>query len=98
MDTRTLRETIDDVRHLLHETTTGDELLSRAADVRARLRAALESVQAGIGDPETAGAAFQRSLHEQVAEAERKIRDNPIGAVTVAAGLGLLLGMFLRRR
>jgi ElaB/YqjD/DUF883 family membrane-anchored ribosome-binding protein len=97
MDARTLRETIDDVRHLLRETTTGDELLSRAADVRARLRAALESVQAGT-DPATAARGFQRSLHEELADAERKIRDNPIGAVTVAAALGLLLGMFLRRR
>ena len=98
MDARTLRETIDDVRHLLRETTTGDELLSRAADVRARLRAALESVQAGTFDPATTAGGFQRSLQEELADAERKIRDNPIGAVTVAAGLGLLLGMFLRRR
>ena len=98
MDARTLRETIDDVRHLLRETTTGDELLSRAADVRARLRAALESVQAGTVDPEAAAGRFQRSLQEEIADAERKIRDNPIGAVAVAAGLGLLLGMFLRRR
>jgi len=98
MDARTLRETIDDVRHLLRETTTGDELLSRAADVRARLRAALESVQAGTVDTATAAGKFQRSLHEELADAERKIRDNPIGAVTVAAALGLLLGMFLRRR
>ena len=98
MDARTLRETIDDVRNLLRETTTGDELLSRAADVRARLRAALESVQAGPADPATAAGGFQRSLHEELADAERKIRDNPLGAVTVAAALGLLLGMFLRRR
>ena len=98
MDARTLRETIDDVRHLLRETTTGDELLSRATDVRARLRAALESVQAGTVDPATAARGFQRSLHEELADAERRIRDNPIGAVTVAAALGLLLGMFLRRR
>src|SRR5215470_1367012 len=74
MDARTLRETIDDVRHLLRETTTGDELLSRAADVRARLRAALESVQAGTVDPATAAGGFQRSVREELADAASRFR------------------------
>src|SRR5262245_16903729 len=98
MDARTMREAIDDVRRLLHETTSGDDLVARAAEVRARLRAALEAVQPGGVEPRTAAAGFQRSLHEEMADAERKIRDNPLGAVVVAAGLGLLLGLLLRRR
>jgi ElaB/YqjD/DUF883 family membrane-anchored ribosome-binding protein len=97
MDARTLRDTMDDVRRLLHE-TSGDDLVARAAEVRKRLRAALESVRSGGVEPGAAASGFQRSLHEEVADAERKIRENPIGAVAVAAGLGLLLGLLLRRR
>ncbi len=97
MDARTLRDTMDDVRRLLHE-TSGDDLVARAAEVRERLRAALESVQSGGNDLGATAGGFQRSLHEEVADAERKIRENPIGAVAVAAGLGLLLGLLLRRR
>jgi len=98
MDDRTLRETMNDVRRLLRETTGGDDLVARAAEVRERLRAALESVRSGTGEPGAAAGGFQRSLHEEVADAERKIRENPIGAVAVAAGLGLLLGLLIRRR
>ena len=98
VDDRTVREAIDDVRRLLHETTSGDELLARAAQVRARLRAALEAVQARGVEPGADVTGLQRSLHEEVAEAEQKIRDNPLGAVVIAAGLGLLLGLLLRRR
>jgi ElaB/YqjD/DUF883 family membrane-anchored ribosome-binding protein len=98
MDARTVREVIDDVRRLLHETTSGDDLVARAGEVRARLRAALEAVQAGGVEAGAEVTGFQRSLHEEVADAERKIRDNPLGAVVVAAGLGLLLGLLLRRR
>jgi len=98
MDDRTLRETMDDVRRLLRETTSGDDLVARAAELRERLRAALESVRSGGGEIGAAAGGFQRSLHEEVADAERKIRENPLGAVAVAAGLGLLLGLLIRRR
>src|SRR5262245_2035704 len=98
MDDRTLRETMDDVRRLLRETTGGDDLGARAAGGRERPRAAPEAVRAGGGELGAAAGGFQRSLHEEVADAERKIRENPLGAVAVAAGLGLLLGLLIRRR
>lgn len=102
MDARSVQGTIDDVRRLLEETTSGDDLVARAAEVRARLRAALEgleeSARARRDDVSAGAAAARRSVQDELAEAERRIRENPLGAVLVAAGLGLMLGLVMRRR
>jgi len=102
MDARGVRDTIDDVRRLLEETTSCDDLVARAAEVRARLRAALEglegSARARRDDVSAGAAAARRSVQDELAEAERRIRENPLGAVLVAAGLGLMLGLVMRRR
>ncbi len=101
-DAREIRDSIDHVRRLLEETTTADELAARAGEVRERLRHALEtleqSARAGRTEVLAAAAAAQHSLEDEVAEAERKIRENPLGAVLVAAGIGLVLGLLIRRR
>jgi ElaB/YqjD/DUF883 family membrane-anchored ribosome-binding protein len=101
-DTREIRDNIDRVRQLLEETTSADDLAARAGEVRERLRQALETVEASAraGRAEVLGAASaaQRSLEDELAEAERKIRENPLGAVLVAAGVGLVLGLLIRRR
>jgi ElaB/YqjD/DUF883 family membrane-anchored ribosome-binding protein len=73
-DTREVRDSIDHVRRLLEETTTGGAEVLGAAS------------------------AAQRSLEDELADAERKIRENPLGAVLVAAGVGLVLGLLIRRR
>jgi len=100
-DTRAIRDEIDHVRRLLAETGTADELAARAREVRDRLRLAFERVEdaARAAGAETRdAAAARRSLDEELADAERRIRDNPLGAVVLAAGIGLVLGMFIRRR
>jgi ElaB/YqjD/DUF883 family membrane-anchored ribosome-binding protein len=101
-DTREVRDSIDHVRRLLEETTTAGDLAARAGEVRERLRQALEAVEASAraGRAEVLGAASaaQRSLEDELADAERKIRENPLGAVLVAAGVGLVLGLLVRRR
>jgi ElaB/YqjD/DUF883 family membrane-anchored ribosome-binding protein len=101
-DTREIREGIDHIRRLLAETTSPDDLAARASEVRERLRQALEtleqSTRAGRAEVLEAAAAAQRSLEDELAEAERKIRENPLGAVLVAAGIGLFLGLLIRRR
>ena len=101
-DTREVREGIDHIRRLLAETTSPDDLAARAGEVRDRLRQALDtleqSMRAGRAEVLEAAAATQRSLEDELAEAERKIRENPLGAVLVAAGVGLFLGLLIRRR
>jgi ElaB/YqjD/DUF883 family membrane-anchored ribosome-binding protein len=89
------------VRRLLEETTSGDDLVARADEVRARLRTAAAEVEAAMrAEREALGAAAadaRRSLQDELAEAERRIRANPLGAVLVAAGLGLTVGLLVRR-
>jgi ElaB/YqjD/DUF883 family membrane-anchored ribosome-binding protein len=96
------RRTIEEVRRLLDETVSGEELGARLAEVRERLHGALRAIPAAVegaaGDVEAAAEHLPEALKEQVAVAERRIRENPLGAVLVAAGLGLLAGLVLRRR
>jgi ElaB/YqjD/DUF883 family membrane-anchored ribosome-binding protein len=102
MDTREVRDRIDHIRRLLDEAPGADELASRAGEVRERLRQALaaveESARSGRAELLDATAAAQRSLEDELAEAEQRIRENPLGAVLVAAGIGLILGLLIRRR
>jgi ElaB/YqjD/DUF883 family membrane-anchored ribosome-binding protein len=101
MDARGVRDTIDHVRRLLEE-TSGDDLVARADEVRARLRTAVAEVEAATRAEREAlsaeAADARRSLQDELAEAERRIRENPLGAVLVAAGLGLTVGVLVRRR
>src|SRR4029453_15515385 len=101
-DPRAVRGEIDHVRRLLAETGTADELAARAREVRDRLRLAFERVEVAARatpaetlDAETTA---RPSADHELADAEQKIRDNPLGAVVLAAGIGLVLGMLIRRR
>ncbi len=91
-------KTIDEVRRLLAEAVDPDELAARAAEVRQRLRAAVESLEdAAVSGGQAAAAALPPALQADLEQAEQKIRENPLGAVLVAAGLGFLVGILLRR-
>lgn len=93
--TSAAHRTIDDVRRLLDEARHPDQL----AEVQERLRAALDAVEAAAS--ETVGSVLpeaSRAVADQLAEAERRIRENPLGALLVAAGLGLVAGLLLARR
>ena len=45
-----------------------------------------------------AAAAFSDTLHEAEDYVKRQWRENPIGVAAIVAGLGVLLGLMLRRR
>lgn len=91
--------TVDDVRRLLDEVRDPEDLAARAAEVRTRLQASLATLERAVGDELRAVAAgVERTFEHDVAEAERRIRENPLGAVLVAAGLGVLVGLLVRRR
>ena len=102
MDVRGVRDTIDHARRLLEKATTPEDLGALASEVRGRLRAALqaleESARAERAGLRAAAAHAQRSLPDELAEAERRIRENPLGAVLIAGGLGLVVGLLMRRR
>lgn len=91
-------KSIDEVRRLLAEAVDPDELAARAAEVRKRLRDAFESLEdAARSGGQAAVAAVPSTLQADLEQAEQRIRQNPLGAVLIAAGLGFLAGVLLRR-
>ena len=92
--------TIEEVRALL-ESATPDDLHERAAAVRAKLDTALgtlESVAKEQAGPIVEGLAQgQQSIEQEVASVEERIRENPLDAVLIAAGVGFVVGLLLRR-
>ena len=92
--------TIDEVRSLL-EGATSDDLAERAAAVREKLGASRDALEKAAR--ETGGSlgdtllGAERSLLQEIAEVEKRIRDNPLGALLAAAAVGLLLGIVLAR-
>jgi ElaB/YqjD/DUF883 family membrane-anchored ribosome-binding protein len=94
-------QTIDDVRRRLDAASPTEDLAALAADVHARLSSAFDALEASAArviDDITRSEAVPRALRDEVAEAERRIRESPLAAVLVAAGIGLVAGLILRRR
>jgi ElaB/YqjD/DUF883 family membrane-anchored ribosome-binding protein len=92
--------TIEEVRALL-ESATPDDLHERAASVRAKLDTALGTLESVARDQGGAIAESlvqgQETIEREVASAEEKIRENPLDAVLIAAGVGFVIGLLLRR-
>jgi len=89
------------VRELL-EAATHSDLAESAARAKAKLDASLESLERASG---AKGASWSRArlageanLREEIEEVEQHIRENPLGALLAAAGIGLLLGLAISRR
>ena len=91
---------IDEVRQLL-EGAGPDDLKERAAQVRERLNAAMHGLEGVLGKEEgSLGASIantQETVAREIEAAEEHIRENPIGSVVVAAGVGFLVGLLIRR-
>jgi len=92
---------IDEVRELL-EAATSDDLAERVATVREKLEASHEALErAGRekgGPPGEALRRAERSIREDLDEAEAWIRENPLRAALTAGGVGLFLGLLISRR
>jgi ElaB/YqjD/DUF883 family membrane-anchored ribosome-binding protein len=96
----TAAKTIAEVRELLEEATPQD-LAERASTVREKLQAALQGLDEAVGS-EAASLGEKvnegtKSLEREVEEVEGRIRNDPIGAVVLAAGVGFLFGLLIRR-
>lgn len=76
---------VEDIRQAAGQ--KADELRSAAQGKAQELR----------GTAESAWSEFRSKAKNWQAEGEAYVRDNPIKAVLIALGLGLLLGLLLRR-
>jgi len=92
--------TIEEVRALL-ASATPDDLHERAAAVRAKLDTALGSLESVTGEQGSGIieglARGQESIEREVASVEKQIREHPLDAVLIAAGVGFVIGLLLRR-
>ena len=92
---------IDEVFALL-DSAAPQDLADRLASVKQKLDAAHEALEAAHG--ETGGilgqtlVGLKENFREEFAEVERQVRENPLGALLAASGLGLLLSAFLLRQ
>jgi ElaB/YqjD/DUF883 family membrane-anchored ribosome-binding protein len=95
------QRTVDEVRKLL-ENATHQDLATTATAVREKLaeaRAVLENAAAGVES--AIGPVLQKVEQEftdEIEVIEDRIRDNPLGSLLAAAGIGLLLGIALSRK
>lgn len=97
--TAAAQRTIEEVRRLLDETSDGEQLANRVREVQQRLRASMDAIEDAVGHAVSEGMAhLPQSVEDEIADAERRIRENPLRAVAIAAGIGLLVGLLLRRR
>jgi ElaB/YqjD/DUF883 family membrane-anchored ribosome-binding protein len=92
--------TIEEVRALL-AAATPDDLHERVALMRAKLDTALgslETVTKEQGEGIVEGLVHgKEGIESEVASVEEQIREHPLDAVLVAAGVGFVIGLLLRR-
>ena len=70
--------------------STADDQLEKAEIIREKLTEALRELNAGVEQA-------TRQARSGLAAAEDRIRDNPLAAVGIAAGIGVLIGLILNR-
>lgn len=95
------QRTVDEVQQLL-EKATPDDLLERATAVNEKLEQARSALKRAAADAENVlGPVLQnveREFTEEIEAIEQRVRENPLGALLGAAGIGLLLGIALSRK
>ncbi|PTX98589.1 DUF883 family protein [Opitutus sp. ER46] len=98
---RIARERVmDDLRTLAADAeallrATADDASGAAKETRARLAAAVEKAKATCEDLHARGLA---SAREAAKKADTTIRAHPYESIAVAFGVGVLLGVLLRRK
>jgi ElaB/YqjD/DUF883 family membrane-anchored ribosome-binding protein len=83
---------IDDVEELLK--TTGSQTGEGVADLRQRLEKKLEEGRKALDEQQKA---LLEKAREARASTEAYLRENPWTTLGIAAGIGLVLGLLLRR-
>ncbi|QYM79600.1 DUF883 family protein [Horticoccus luteus] len=88
-----LRALAGDAEALL-KATTGDAG-DKAKEIRGRLAAAIERAKGTYTDLQAQGI---ESAKEAARKADRTIRNHPYESIAIALGVGVLLGVLLRRK
>jgi ElaB/YqjD/DUF883 family membrane-anchored ribosome-binding protein len=70
---------------------SGEDFTEKAKDIRDRLSAALEAVQETLGE-------VQERAGESLKEVDKGIRNNPYQALAIALGVGVAVGLLLKRK
>lgn len=70
---------------------SGEDLNEKAKDIRDRLTAALEVIQETIGD-------LEGRANAGLKEVDKSIRNNPYQALAIALGVGVTVGLLLKRK
>jgi ElaB/YqjD/DUF883 family membrane-anchored ribosome-binding protein len=73
---------------------TANDVGERAAELRARLESTLTRAKSTLAELQERGLA---SAREAARQADTTIRENPYRSLAVAAGVGVLIGIFLNR-
>lgn len=89
-----------DLRALTHDAeellkATAGDVSEKAAEARTRVTAALERARATYQEMQDQGIA---SAREAVKKADTVIREHPYQSLGIAFGIGLLLGVLLKRK
>ena len=70
--------------------STADDQLEKAEIIREKLTEALRELNSGVEQ-------VTRQARSGLEATEDRIRDNPLAAVGIAAGVGVLIGLILNR-
>ncbi len=69
----------------------GDDVNEKAKEIRDRLAAALEVIQETFG-------VVEEHAGESLKQVDKSIRQNPYQALAIALGVGLAVGLLLKRK
>jgi ElaB/YqjD/DUF883 family membrane-anchored ribosome-binding protein len=88
-----VRALVRDAEELLH--ATADDVSDKAAEARAKVTAALDRARATCHELQEQSMASAKAA---VKKADATIRDHPYESLGIAFGLGILLGVLLKRK
>lgn len=99
-DTITKEKLISDIKVVIHDCeeilkATANQAGEKVAEMRAQISRRLVEAKARLGELEDAALAKTK---EVARAADEYVHDNPWKAVGIAAGVGLLIGLLIRRR
>lgn len=85
----------DDVHRVVSDTeslldATGEAGNEQMAKLKSKTKQSVESLRAAVA---SAPEKIRSQIHDQTATAEQMVRDRPLQAMGVAAGIGLLIGL-----
>jgi len=88
-----MKSVISDAEEILRETVEASG--EKAVDLRQRIAKELKAAKAGLADAESA---LRAKAKIATSAADECVRKNPWSSIGIAAGIGVLVGIFLVRK